>query len=121
MGIFVFSCFLFSYLSYHSKKNKEDSPVWCSIGIIFSIIYIFMFVSLYSTNIKNQIKIQEYYALRQAIDYARVKDLSSFERIKVIDSINEMNNTIAKHRIKHDSFIYGLWNSKEIANLEYLK
>lgn len=65
-------------------------------------------------------EISDYYALKEVIEYNR-SSMSEFERVGVIELIHKKNCTINDHKIWYDNFWVGVYFSKEIGELEYLK
>lgn len=91
------------------------------MAIIGGIIAFSCFATLVTINKDFEKKIEDYHALKELIEYQRSADLSEFERMKLIEMIHENNKVINKHKVYHDNIWVGLWNSKEIGELEHLK
>ena len=48
-------------------------------------------------------------------------DNSNVYNFQLYEDVIEMNNTIDKHKVYHDSKWVGIWYSEEIGNLEHIK
>lgn len=65
--------------------------------------------------------VNKHEALSELIENSRENNTNSFETIKAIDNMTEMNNIISNHKAYIGSFWTGAWYSDKVANLPYLK
>lgn len=126
MGIILLTAIIFIIfivLSYLSEKYDWDGLQCFSwVVIVFSgVILIIELLCLIDLDRSFQKRIDEYNSIKQTIEYSRDNDLSEFERIQLIDKIFKINEEIASHKNYHDSFWTGLYYSKELGELDYIK
>lgn len=114
MIIFIAICFIID--DYHI-----NAQMFC--GIISFLSTMIFIVSLCGTiNLQRRFdkNIANYNSIKEVIEYNR-SEMSEFERVQLIEEIQETNKTINEHRYYYDNFWTGIYYSKEIGDLKYLK
>jgi hypothetical protein len=89
--------------------------------ILGAIVICVLSVTLSISRFSFDIKVKDYYALKELIEEHRNKDFSEFERIKIYESIHETNKIINEHKVLSKNWFVNVWYSEEIGNLPYLK
>lgn len=111
-------------------SNVTYNDIFTFIGgvsLIFSII-ILLFCGLASIDLKKDWErtICNYETLNEMVESYKKGDAnwssdSNVYNITLYKDVIEMNKTIDKHKVYHDSKWIGIWYSEEIGNLEHIK
>ena len=111
---------LFIFLGIKSK-NIDYKAGFFTVSAMMIVPIIAMSICSYQIKyIETPITIENYYSLKQNIEYNR-NNFSDFERVQLINKIDEFNKIISENKIKSKNLWYNMWYSKEIGELLYLK
>ena len=119
LGILV--VFLGLLSSFSSKRFGffiETAKVFFFIAVVLLIGSLF---SLIEVNDYNDAKYESYKAFQEMVNDQRDQDRSVMERRGIAIKMSEINDDIAKHRVRKNSWYVGAWYSEKIANMGYLK
>lgn len=95
--------------------------IGASMGLISGVALFFMWISTLTLK-EDWNKFQyDYEAMKGVIETQRMDEISPLERIQLVDKIMEYNTKISSHKAYNDNYWIGMWYSKEIGELEYIK
>ena len=125
IGLFVLGiiCFIIN------EKLDSDDFWWICGGILVVVSScMLMFCGLFTVDLKKDWEKTkyEYNTLKEMVesykeDNIKWVDNSNVYNFQLYEDVIEMNNTIDKHKVYHDSKWVGIWYSEEIGNLEHIK
>lgn len=115
MVLFIALCFIIDI-----DDNFGVHTLSCIIAFFSAATFIASLCCTINLQREFDKQIANYNSLKEIIECSR-SEMSEFERVQLIQQIQENNRAINEHRYFHDNFWTGIYYSKEIGDLEYLK